>query len=307
MRIAIIDLGTNSVRFDIHDFESPNQLTCLYRMKEMVRLGENLFGSSKLQASAMERTVRALKKFKTITGQFKVDEIVGAGTSAIREARNSKDFLKMIERNLEIKIRMISGKDEARLIMKGILSFEPSVSHSFGFIDIGGGSTEVGYCNHFESEFLESFNVGAARIRQMFTNDPPFISEIENARKLIRQEFGSVRGFKDWPKVNSLFGASGTIKALSKIMKECGYGKIITYKNLKDLVQEMSTMSFNELQFVPGMEERRVDIMFSGALILEEAMKFFDAKEVVRTKFALREGLLQERLEELKLSESPGN
>src|SRR6056297_1099997 len=94
-------------------------------MKEMVQLGENLFYTQRLQKPAMQRTVEALRKFMKLVGRYDVDETLAVGTSALREANNADEFVKRVKREFGLKIRIISGQEEARLIMKAILAFEP--------------------------------------------------------------------------------------------------------------------------------------------------------------------------------------
>lgn len=302
MRIGIIDLGTNSVRFDIHEWVKDGLLRCLYRKKVMVRLGQDVFKRSQLQPEAMKRTIEAIEDFCEVAERLRVVEIVGGATSAVRDAKNGRAFVQKLKAQCGVQLRIISGKEEARLIMKGIRSFEPLAVGLFGFIDIGGGSTEVGVSDERATFYLESFAVGAARVSQMLSRQPPLASDLFEIRKWLRRQLGSRTGFKDWPKLEYLLGASGTIKALAKIMRANGHGRKIDRKDLEALVAMMSRMTPAELKKVPGMEDRRLDLILPGAMVLEECMDFFGAKKVYRTKYALREGFLQEKLEEYGLA-----
>lgn len=303
MRVAIVDLGTNSVRFDIHELALPDRFVCLKRYKEMVRLGEDVFKTSRLQPAAMARTRAAIKDFLKTAEKYEVEHIVGVATSASREAKNGAEFLKQLKSEFGFEIKLISGEEEARLILKGIQTFEPLAQETFAFIDIGGGSTEVGVSKGSETIFLDSFALGAARLSQKLKNSPPLESEVAEVRSFIRRVLSSRVGFREWPKIDYLLGASGTVKAILKIMKEMGLGLEIPRRHLKDLVQMMLSMNQNELIHIPGMEEKRLDIIIPGAILLEEMMDFFQAKRVYRTKFALREGLLQETFESIVLGE----
>jgi len=303
MRFGIVDLGTNSVRFDIHEINGLGEIRCLRRYKEMVRLGEKVFETSCLQRSAVNRTKRAIKTFLSEAKAMDVQDISGVATSACREAKDGKSFVKELRSEFGLNIRLISGKEEAAYILKGIQAFEPLARKDFAFVDIGGGSTEVGVWSKGQTVFLQSFALGAARLRQNFLEYPPSKMELKNLRAKIRTELGKSVGFKDWPKVSQVLGSSGTVKALCRIMKEMGAGTVILRPGLKALVEEMSILRIDELIHIPGMEEKRLDIILTGALILEEILDFLKAKEVVRTKFALREGLVQEKIEDFLKSE----
>lgn len=304
MRIAVIDLGTNSVRFDVHQIVRPNRLNCLYKGKEMVRLGDLLFSSGKLEQKAMDRCFEALKRFLDEAKRLKVDRVHCAGTSAIREASNSQLLIDRAQKELGLEIREISGLEEARLIFKGIISNEAVADQSFAFVDIGGGSTECGVWQDGRLEYLQSFPLGAARLQQKFLSQPASTEEIQRLRSHIKKVFQPEEGKRKWPKMSFALGASGTVKALTKIMKELGEGKRIQKKSLKDLIDTMSAMSREQLLNIPGMEEKRTDIILAGAILLDEFMDLLKTKKVLRTKYALREGLIQEQLESLEVESS---
>ncbi|PIR22006.1 MAG: hypothetical protein COV44_10185, partial [Deltaproteobacteria bacterium CG11_big_fil_rev_8_21_14_0_20_45_16] len=270
MRVGVIDLGTNSIRFDIHEIQGAGEIKCLQRYKEMVRLGDEVFRTSRLQEPTIQRSIDALQKFTRLMKKEGVDEIVAAATSAVREAKNAKDFLRRVKRDVGIEIQIISGREEARLIMKGIRAFDTRAKSSFAFVDIGGGSTEIGVFHDNQVLFSESFSLGAARLRQMMKFYPPTTADVDNVRATIRQSFGAVRGFKDWPKIDLVLGASGTVKAIAKLTKTLGHGDNIQKKDLNDLVKNMIPLCQEELLHIPGMEEKRVDIILSGAILLEE-------------------------------------
>jgi len=304
MRIGVIDLGTNSIRFEIHEWVRPGVLKCFFRKKVMVRLGQDVFKTSNLQVDAMRRTEEAIVQFKKASAKLNVASIVGAATSAVRDAKNGKAFIKNLKETTGITLKVISGKEEARLILKGIRSFEPLATGLFSFVDIGGGSTEIGVAKDDQIFHLESYPLGAARFGQMIESYPCDPSRLFEIRRQIRKVLGEEVGFKEWPKVDFILGASGTVKAIMKIMKAMGEGKKIPRKELSPLVTSMSKMTLAELAKVPGMEERRLDLILPGAIVLEEVMDFLGAKRVFRTKFALREGILQEELERLELASS---
>ncbi len=302
MRIGVIDLGTNSVRFDIHEWVRPGVLKCFYRKKVMVRLGQDVFKRSNLQPEAMQRTEEAISQFVNVCVRLKVASITGAATSAVRDAKNGKAFVQKLKQKTGVDLKVITGKEEANLILQGIRSFEPLATGVFAFVDIGGGSTEIGVADKKDIYHLDSYPLGAARFSQMIDRYPASPNELFEIRREIRKILGQKVGFKDWPKIENILGASGTVKALVKIMKALGHGRKIGRKELGDLVSDMSRMSTDELKKIPGMEDRRLDLILPGAIVLEEAMDFLGAKRVFRTKYALREGLLQRELEDLQLA-----
>jgi len=150
MRLAVIDLGTNSIRFDVHEISSNRkglvQHRRLYREKTMVRLGQDLFLAGKFSTEGKRRTLEAVKSFKETMNALHVDKIVAFGTAAVRDASDGEAFLAEMESKSGIHFRAITGAEEAALIAKGILYFDKTPNETYALIDIGGGSTEVSIC-----------------------------------------------------------------------------------------------------------------------------------------------------------------
>src|SRR4051794_25043244 len=164
MRLAIIDLGTNSVRFDVHQISSSSlkpglSEKRLHREKLMVRLGQNVFTRGKLDPAAMARTVEAFRSFSRTLRDLKVDRVLAFATSALREASDSTKLIERVRARTGIELRVISGVEEARLIALGFLANTSPPEERFGLIDIGGGSTEVSIIKNKETLHSTSFNL----------------------------------------------------------------------------------------------------------------------------------------------------
>ena len=145
-RLALIDLGTNAVRFDVHELTAAGVPRRLHRERLMVRLGEGVFQSGRLSRAAVARTVAAFQSFRRTCIDLRVDKTVAFGTSALREASDSERFIRLLRDKTGIEVRVISGADEARLIALGILSHENVPKGLFALVDVGGGSVEITLC-----------------------------------------------------------------------------------------------------------------------------------------------------------------
>ena len=306
-RIGIIDLGTNSVRFDVQKIGPGQQIKCLHREKQMIRLGEGVFVKGTLDPKAASRALQALNRFKVIAHDLHVDRIVAFGTSTLSEIRDSIQFLEKVSYQSGIDLRIISGEEEAKLIAAAILQYEPHATGKYALVDIGGGSTEISICDNDKIEHCVSFPLGAARLQQVFLKTipptlkkPEGISNIDELRTYIHNSLLSEAIPEDWGRRKKIIGSSGTIKAISKIMKETVGTKVIHRTELAKLIKIISRMSKEELLIFPGMEPKRIDIILSGAILLEECMNVLDAKAVYPTSFSLRDGILLEEINLLK-------
>jgi exopolyphosphatase/guanosine-5'-triphosphate,3'-diphosphate pyrophosphatase len=307
LRLAIIDLGTNSVRFDVHQIGPKNQVRLLHREKLMVRLGQGVFTEAKLNPEAVRRTLLAFSSFQRTAAEFRIDRMVAFGTAALREAADGARLLKLIREKTGIDLRVISGIEESRLIARGILNNETLPKGSFGLIDIGGGSTEISICRGGKILFGNSFSLGTARLQQVFLRaSPPKTipgtgeDPIDHLREYIRRALTTKMLAERWPKVPKLIGSSGTVRALARLTKKGKNTKTIDHGDLKKLVRQMETMTTTELLGLPGMEPKRVDMILAGAILLEECMNVTGAKKVVATEYSLRDGILEEQLEAVR-------
>ncbi|MBL7714195.1 MAG: Ppx/GppA family phosphatase [Bdellovibrionales bacterium] len=313
MRLAVIDLGTNSVRFDVHQLVAGRRIQTLHREKLMIRLGQGVFTEGRLDPEAIRRTIEAFHGFKIVAKDLHVNETIAFGTSALREASDSEKLLQQIQKKTGIQVQVISGAEEARLIALGVLSKEKSLKGRFALLDIGGGSTEISICRGKEVQFAESFQLGTARLQQIFLKSSPpkapskkgDLHPIEELRRYIRGLIGGKMAAESWPKVDRLVGSSGTVKAMARLLRPKGKLRPIERSDLKKIVKKMSDMTTTQLLGLPGMESKRVDMILAGAILLEETMDALGAKRVMMTDFSLRDGILHEQAVRLLKESGP--
>lgn len=303
MRLAIIDLGTNSVRFDVHELGPDNQIYHLHREKLMIRLGEGVFLKGRLDYRASNTCLEAFESFSKTIEDFRVDRVVAFGTSALREARDSSKLIERIKKLTGIDVRPISGDEEARLIARGTLANALALRGYYALVDIGGGSTEISVGYGRRILHSTSFPLGTARLQQIFLKTiPPVHGEdsLEQLRRHIRGTLLYKLVWDEWPKVSRILGSSGTIRTLCRIAKRTRGTKVLYREDLHEIVRDMASMPRANLMALPGMEGRRVDMILSGAVLLRECMDALHADIVEPIEFSLRDGILDEQIEILK-------
>jgi exopolyphosphatase / guanosine-5'-triphosphate,3'-diphosphate pyrophosphatase len=296
MRIAIIDLGTNSVRFDVRQLGPGPRVRQLHREKIMIRLGQGVFLNGKLDRSAIQRTLHSFRRFKRIAGKYRVGKIIAFGTSALREASDRGRFLETLQRETGIQVRVISGLEEAQLIALGILAKEKTGKKPLALVDIGGGSTEINICRGRTLIHSHSFPLGTARLQQIYLKkSPPSPKSIEELRQAVRGALSQVITAEHWVRPDRIIGSSGTIKAVAKIIGGES-SQVIDRPALSELVNEAVDMTTTELLGLSGIESRRVDMILAGAILFEEIMTFLGVKKARTTEFSLRDGILEEEI-----------
>ncbi len=264
----------------------------------MVRLGENVFVSGRLDPRAARRTLQALSSFKRRADELKVDKMVAFATSALRDASDADDIIQKIRRNVGIDVHIISGREEATLIAEAILTREQHPKGTFGLIDIGGGSTEVSVCRDSKVLVCESFPLGVARLQQIFLRTiPPEDGKqsVKHLRGHVREVLKATVKEDDWPKAKHVIGSSGTVRALAR-MCERNTGRDISLKWLEKLIRTMTPLTLEEIIALPGMDPKRADLMLGGTVVLAETLRALGADSASATEFSLRDGILDQEL-----------
>ncbi len=300
MRIGIIDLGTNSIRFDVHEVDRDKAPKRLLRERELIRLGESVFTTHHITEESAKRCIGAFRRFKELGDELDVDRFVAVGTSALRDAKNQKEFVNRVRSETGIDLRVITGDEEAALIARGVIENEKIDEGPIAIVDIGGGSTEIIIALGESVFHSRSFNLGTLRLQQVYLKSHPpkparegMPHPLNELRHFIRTNLSNTIIREGWPAVEKVLGASGTIRALTRITKNFGdKNGVIERETLSDLIARMSSMTVRELLEIPGMEAKRVDIVLGGAVLLEEIADIFRAKRIHATDFSLRDGLL---------------
>jgi len=304
--LAAIDVGTNSIHMVVVQIQpSLPAFSIITREKNTVRLGGRDRKTGNLTAEAMERAIAALKRCQNIAQGLHAEQIVAVATSAVREAPNGKEFLQEVAEKLGLSIDLIAGQEEARRIYLGVLSGMEFDHKPHVIIDIGGGSTELILGDGHEPRCLSSTKVGAVRLTNEFISTDP-ISEAEFDR--LR---AYVCGMLEWPIEDlrshlqpgerpRLVGTSGTIESLVAIHAREVLGSVpeplngyeMSLKDLQKLIERLRKLDYKERCAIPGMAEKRAEIIVAGAVILQEVMVMLNLESIRVCERALREGMV---------------
>ena len=301
MRLAAIDIGTNSVHMIVARVRPDFSFEIVDREKEMVRLGAGGLDGKKLTPEAITAALQALSKFARLARSHKVDRILAVATSATREAENGGAFLRAIQRKTGIRPRIITGTEEARLIhlaaVYGVDTPKPAV-----VIDIGGGSVEITLGSGRDIEFARSFKLGVIRLTERFVDSDPISSRDE--RKMtkfigehVNRYLESIveKGF------DRVIGTSGTILSLGAVAtaidREGAVPKElrnlrVPAKSVRRLRKMAVEMDLEDRLHLPGMDPRRADLAVAGAVLVDTLLRKLNADDITLCDLALREGVV---------------
>ena len=304
--IAAIDIGTNSLHMVVVKIEATlPSFTIIAREKETVRLGDRNLITGELKPEVMIKAIACLGRFKTLADSLGTNSIVAVATSAVRESPNGKDFLHQVETEVGLSVDLISGPEEARRIYLGVLSGMEFNNKPHIIIDIGGGSTELILGDSEEPRSLTSTKIGAVRLTgELIASDP--ISETEfkylqaYARGMLERSVEEVQGKLKIGDSPQLIGTSGTIETIATIHAREKLGLVpstlngyqFSLQDLRTWVNRLRKMTNVERATVPGMPEKRSEVILSGAVILQEAMTLLGVQSVTVCERSLREGVI---------------
>ncbi len=307
--LAFIDIGTNSIRLILVRLNPNHSYTVLRQEKEVVRLGENEFMDNQLQPQAMERAVLVCKKFAELAKSFGAGEIIAVATSATREAKNQAEFLERLKETAKLEVRVIPGKEEARLIYLGVSSGVHIGKRKAIFIDIGGGSTEIAIGDQFQQYCVDSFELGAIRLTAMFMQDGGTASVPHDVyarmKRYIKNKILKTAQFMKSARIECAFGSSGTIINLAEIAMnmrnihgrgDAGRKIVLSYKDLRNVVSTLCTLPLDERKNIQGINPERADIIVGGAAILDTIMEEFGLEEITVSDRGIVHGMLMDYL-----------
>ncbi|HYI11372.1 MAG TPA: Ppx/GppA phosphatase family protein [Thermoanaerobaculia bacterium] len=296
-RIAAIDVGTNSIHMIVVE-EQKHGYRVIDKEKEMVQLGRGSLEGRPLTDDAIARGVEAMRKMGGIAERWKVKEVVAVATSAIREAPNGKRFLQAAQKASGIKVRVISGEEEADYIYRAVRSAIDFHGGTSLVIDIGGGSVELIVGTHDEVYFTRSEPVGALRIAQKFNLDRAATpEEVDKCRTFVRKRLKQTLGEVARLGFDFSVGTSGTIVTLSALAANgdtVSSGlRWLSRKRLRELIDALAPLDAAGRARRFPIEERRAETILAGAIVLDEIMRKLDVEQLRGCDAALREGIIE--------------
>lgn len=302
MRTASIDIGTNTIRLLICESNKSNSLNKLYANRVITRLGESFSENTRqINPIATNRSISALRNFYNTIKEYDIEKVRAVATSVVRESTNGQEFVNEVAEKAGIEVEVISGEEEARLTVLGVLNSITTKPDNCVIFDIGGGSTE--YVHIFKSEIvnLKSMNLGVVHLTEEYLrNEIESEDEISNLSSFVRQNLkNQLKDFKTkGNKELSLIGTAGTPTTLAAIelgLKEYKPNLVNNFILSKQMalsrIQELIKIPKKERAKVVGLEKGREDILIAGAIILIETLDKFSCNELIVSDGGVLEGI----------------
>ena len=303
---AGIDIGTLTLRLLIARIEADGRLHELASERRIVRLGEGLQPSRRLQPAPMARALDTIRTWLPVIERAGASDVAAVATSAVRDAVNREEFLAAVKRVAGLEVEILSGEEEARRALLGIqagLLPGPTRIDRFVALDIGGGSTEFIKVTPGQPPSMVSVDEGVVRLtEECLRTDPVGKDEVTAAQNRIRDHLDVVRGKLGSLDGYRLVGTAGTITTLAAMDQRMEvyeplriHNYVISLEAVRRIVGDLTPRTHTQRRELTGLEPGREDLILAGALILLESMERFGVADCLVSDYGLREGLLIDR------------
>ncbi len=297
MPLAAIDVGTNTVRLLVVDLDATGRWHTLEQTQRITRLGEGLAAAGRLGEAPMARTAAVVADYVGLAARHRADPVLVVATSAMREAVNGRDFAARLEALTGRRVRIVDGDEEARLMLRGVLSGLGPLPGSAVVFDIGGGSTEFIRARDGRVEASISLTLGVVPLAEVAEPYPDLADRV--ADRLRRELPPSIRGGR----IGRLVGTAGTVTTLAAL--DLGlvaydaarvHGHTLTRAAIERQRDRLAPLLVAEIAQLPCLEPGRADVLRPGIAITLAVLDAFGVDALVVSETGLREGIMAEAL-----------
>ncbi|HSB06438.1 MAG TPA: Ppx/GppA phosphatase family protein [Thermodesulfobacteriota bacterium] len=303
-KVASIDIGTNTILLLIAEMEQ-GELKPLFEQETIVRLGEGLQRSGILSPEAMDRGYYTLDQYMEQCRRMGVQKIFAVGTSALRDARNSKEFTDKVKEKLDLSIEIISGEEEAQLSFLPVARDLHESEKTISVVDVGGGSTEFILGKGSQIIQWVSLPLGSVRFTEQYLiSDPVKGNEWDRIENDIRKLFVDLPRSGETPFMVAVGGTATTLASVELGLKEFRVEKIhhfvLTKGALRNQLLLYRSKTIHDRRKIPGLFPNRADVILAGGAILYFAMEEYECSSALISCHGIRHGLLYKRLNLLR-------
>jgi exopolyphosphatase/guanosine-5'-triphosphate,3'-diphosphate pyrophosphatase len=297
-KLAIIDMGSNSIRFVVIQIADNNSYSLLYQQKESIRLGEGLSTTKMLSQAGMERAMTCLKVYQHMMHVMEIQTCRAVATAAVRNAENGEQFLQRIIKETGIDIEIISGEREAYLGYLGVIN--TIAMKDFVLFDLGGASVEISLVQNSKVAHSVSIPIGAVTLTEKFhLQNTCNAEDLQECAKYIQTKIRDIPWLKDIDL--PLIGIGGTVRNFAKMDQRATsypipklHNYILPYNRFEELYELVSSKNYTNRKKISGLSSERADIIVAGAAVIDCLLDLTGNHDLTISGCGLREGLFFE-------------
>jgi len=291
MKLAAIDIGSNAARLLISEVTVSDAGKPVFNKLNLVRiplrLGFDVFERGEISPAKVTMIMETMQAYKHFIKVYDVTHLKACATSAMRDAVNAQDIIKKVKHETGIEIKVISGDDEASFIYENHIAENLDTAHSYLYIDVGGGSTELTFFADGKLRYKESFNIGTIRLLKNMVTESHWDEMRDHVKSNTKSKFPLIA-----------IGSGGNINKIFSISKK-KEGKPLPLELLKDYYKELSNVTLEERINIYKLREDRADVIVPALQIYINVMRWADISEIYVPKIGLADGLIQNLYEEI--------
>jgi len=292
LRLAAIDIGSNAARLLITEILKDENEVPIFNKLNLIRiplrLGFDVFEYGVISKQKIGMVLQTMKAYKHLCNAYDVTHVKACATSAMRDAKNSTDIIRKVKMETEIEIEVISGDFEAGLVYENHVAENMDKDHSYLYIDVGGGSTELSFFSNGILTFKKSFNIGTIRLLKNMVTDGNWDDMKDNIRAVTKGQKQVVA-----------IGSGGNINKVFSLSKRKD-GKPLSLELLRDYYKELGNVPLAERITRYNLREDRADVIVPAIQIYINTMRWAGAEEIYVPKIGLADGLIRHLWEEVK-------
>lgn len=285
MKLAAIDIGSNAARLLIVEVveneKGDTQFNKLNLVRVPLRLGFDVFEKGAISAAKTDMIIQTMKAYGHLLKVYEVNHVKACATSAMRDAVNATDIIRQVKLETGIEITVISGNEEASFIYENHIAENLDREHSYLYIDVGGGSTELTFFSDNRLKYKESFNIGTIRLLK---------NQVEERQWQEMKDHLKQNAKSPWP--ITAIGSGGNINKVFSLSKK-KEGKPLSLELLRDYYKELSSVSLEERMRLYKLREDRADVIIPALQIYINIMRWASIDEIYVPKIGLADGLIQ--------------
>jgi exopolyphosphatase/guanosine-5'-triphosphate,3'-diphosphate pyrophosphatase len=305
MRLGVLDIGSNTGHLLVVDASGGAAPLPAYSHKQPLRLAEHLDDSGRVSDDGVAALTAFVASSLEVAEDKGCEQMAGFATSAVRDAANSDEVLARVKDHTGVDIEVLSGEDEARLTFLAVRRWFGWSSGRMAVFDIGGGSLEIAVGSDEAPDVALSLPLGAARLTRDHLGDGRGPDTVRELRRLIRAGIAREAGSVTRVRPDHSVATSKTFRSLARICGAAPAGdgllvrRVLDAKTLRDLLPQLWKMSADQVADLPGVSPSRAHQIVAGALVADAVMDLFDLTELEICPWALREGIILERLDQI--------
>lgn len=296
LRAAAVDIGSNAMRFLAAEFTAPACRSILREVRVPLRLGHDVFRVGRIEEHTAAAALRTLSGFRSLLEELKISRYRAVATSAVREAANRGDFLRSVRSEAGVRLELISGSEEARIVHRAVRDLVPREREPWISLELGGGSAELALCDKRKILWSETHGLGAVRLLETFTEaggDP------SRFRRLLEEYLASMQKPRELARLRpkAFVATGGNIEALARLCGAAADGGgtvVLPLEAMRESIERLTRLAPRDRVRLLGLREDRADVILPAALVYERIAVLFGFTDMLVPSVGVRDGILQE-------------